>query len=373
MSMVSLPGLRSSIETMSQQRNLPPLAVQEALQEALLKGYERYRRTQNLNDEHWTEDYFDNFSVKLDLKAEGFRIVASKTVVETVEQPDREISLQVVIKKGAKAKLGDRVVVDVTPNRTEFGRLVAHQTKQVLLQKLQEQQCKFVQDEFADRKGTVLQGRMLRLDRGNAILGISTGPGKPEVEAELPKYEKLPNDDYHEDAQFLVYLKKVFTTASTRPLLRVSRATSYLISGLFARLVPEIQQEIVEVKGVVRDSVPANPELTPRSKLAVHSKHPDVDPVAACIGPHGEYLEAVVNEMRGEKIEVIRWSEDIATYIANALCPAKVEQVILLDTEQQHAEAIVTEDQLSLAIGPDEQNLRLASRLTEWKIDIKTV
>lgn len=370
--MVSLPGLSTLIDTMSQQRSLPPIAVQEALQSALLKGYERYRRTCAIDREHLPEDYFDNFDVQLDLKAEGFRVVATKRVVETVEHPHREIAIATVKKKRSKAQLGDRVVVDVTPKQSEFGRLAALQTKAVFTQKLQELQCKYIQDEFADLKGTVLEARVLRSDRRGIILGVTKGEGLPVVEAELPKYEKLPNDEYQESDRFKVYLKKIFDTPTSRPLLRVSRATSYLISGLFADRVPEIQQQRVEIKGVVRDSIPTNPAIAPRSKLAVHTEDADLDPVAVCIGVQGEHLQAIVTEMRGEKIEVVRWSSDPATYITNALCPAQIQAVNIVDPEKQIAEAIVSEDQLAIALGPEDQNLQLASRLTEWKIDIKT-
>ncbi|MBO0351389.1 transcription termination/antitermination protein NusA [Phormidium pseudopriestleyi FRX01] len=373
MSMVSLPGLRSLLDTMSQQRSLPPLAVQAALKAALLKGYERYRRTQVRNDEDFPEDYFENFAVKLDLKTEGFRVIATKTVVETVEDSDREIALEAASKKGAKVKLGDRVIVDVTPNQGDFGRLAALQTKTVLTQKLQEQQCKYIQETFGERKGTVLLGKVLKSDARGVVLGVSGGSGHPLVEAELPKYEKLPNDDYQEGAEFKVYLKKVFDRPSSKPLLRVSRATSYLVSGLFSDRVPEIRQATVEIKGVARDSIPTKPDIAPRTKIAVHSLDPEVDPVAACIGKLGEHLNAIAQEIPGEKIEVIPWSDDPATYIANALSPAQVEGAIALDLETQSAEVIVAPDQLAIALGPEDQNLQLAERLTEWKITFKTL
>ena len=373
MSMVSLPGLRSLLDTMSQQRSLPPLAVQAALKAALLKGYERYRRTQVRNDEDFPEDYFENFAVKLDLKAEGFRVTATKTVVETVEDSDREIPLDLAIKKGAKVKVGDRVIVDVTPNQGDFGRLAALQTKTVLTQKLQEQQCKYIQETFADRKGTVLVGKVLKSDARGVVLGVSGGAGHPLVEAELPKYEKLPNDDYQEGAQLKVYLKKVFDRPSSKPMLRVSRATSYLVSGLLSDRVPEIRQGLVEVKGVARDSIPTKPDIDPRTKIAVHALDPEVDAVAACIGKLGEHLQAIAQEIPGEKIEVIPWSEDPATYIANALAPAQIEGAIALDVENQSAEVFVPPDQLAVALGPEDQNLQLASRLTEWKITLKTL
>ena len=372
MSMVSLPGLRAIIDSMSRERNLPQSIVQDALREALLKGYERYRRLQSLNDPHFKEDYFHNFLVELDLEAEGFRVLATKTVVEKVTNPDSEVALKGVPVHLAQAQLGDSVVVDVTPEQGEFGRLAALQTKQVLTQKLQEEQCRLIKEQFQELRGTVLPARVVRLDRKGIVMGISSGLGEPEVEAELPNYEKLHQDNYQVDAVFKVYLKKVYETPRSGPQLRVSRATTGLVVGILTGAVPEIQQEIVQIVSVVRDSVPSFETVASRSKIAVDSQHPDLDPVAACMGERGERLQAVVSELRGEKIELVRWSDDPATFIASALTPAKVKEVRILDPSECLAEAIVPADQLALALGPEEQNVKLAARLTGWTIEVKT-
>ncbi|QIZ73107.1 transcription termination factor NusA [Oxynema aestuarii] len=371
MSMVSLPGLRDMIDNISQERNLPKHAVQAALREALLKGYERYRRTLSMDRQHFDETFFDNFEIELDTEEEGFRVLSTKTIVETVSSADHEIALQEVREVAAEAQLGDTVVLDVTPDQGDFGRMAAIQTKQVLAQKLRDQQRKLIQEEFEDLEGTVLQARVLRFERQSAILAVNSGFGNPEVEAELPKREQLPNDNYRANATLKVYLKKVREGPHRGPQLLVSRADAGLVVYLFANEVPEIEDEVVRIVAVAREANPPSRHVGPRTKIAVDTLEREVDPVGACIGARGSRIQVVVNELRGEKIDVIRWSPDPATYIANALSPAKVDEVRLVDPDSRQAHVLVPEDQLSLAIGKEGQNVRLAARLTGWKIDIK--
>lgn len=372
MSMVKLPGLGDMINSISQERNLPKPAVQSALREALLKGYERFRRTQQLeNTDLFDEHYFDNFEVELDVEEEGFRILATKAIVEEIAIADHEISLREVQEVAAEAQLGDTVVLDVTPEQRDFGRMAAIQTKQVLAQKLRDQQRKLIQEEFQDLEGTVLQGRVLRFERQSAIVAVSSGFGQPEVEAELPKREQLPNDSYRANTTFKVYLKKVCAGQHRGPQLLVSRADAGLVVYLFDNEVPEIQDEVVRIVAVAREANPPSRYVGPRTKIAVDTLERDVDPVGACIGARGSRIQVVVNELRGEKIDVIRWSPDPATYIANALSPARVDDVHLVDSEARQALVLVPDNQLSLAIGKEGQNVRLAARLTGWKIDIK--
>ena len=371
MSMVTLPGLKDLIESISRERNLPRLAVQSAIREALLKGYERYRRAQNLERKQFDEDYFDNFEVELDIDGEGFRVLSTKTIVEQVSNSDHQISLDEVQQVAPEAQLGDSVVLDVTPDQGEFGRMAAMQTKQVLAQKLRDQQRQMVQEEFQDLESTVLQARVLRFERQSVILAVSSGFGQPEVEAELPKREQLPNDNYRANATFKVYLKKVSQGQQRGPQLLVSRADAGLVVYLFANEVPEIEDEVVRIVAVAREANPPSRYVGPRTKIAVDTLDRDVDPVGACIGARGSRIQVVVNELRGEKIDVIRWSPDPATYIANALSPARVDEVRLMDPETRQTHVLVAEDQLSLAIGKEGQNVRLAARLTGWKIDIK--
>jgi len=373
MSMVPLPGLRELIDGISRERNLPRQSVQEALREALLKGYERYRRTQRFDSSGFEDDYFDNFEVELDGEREGFRVLATKRIVEAVTNPDHEIALQEVQEVAAEAQLEDTVVLDVTPEQSEFGRMAAIQTKQVLAQKLRDQQRKLVQEEFQDLESTVLQARVLRFERQSVVMALTSGYGQPEVEAELPKREQLPNDNYRANATFKVYLKKVGEGSHRGPQLLVSRADAGLVVYLFANEVPEIEDEVVRIVAVAREANPPSRYVGPRTKIAVDTLERDVDPVGACIGARGSRIQVVVNELRGEKIDVIRWSPDPSTYIANALSPARVEEVRLADPEERQAHVLVADDQLSLAIGKEGQNVRLAARLTGWKIDIKDI
>jgi len=353
MAIVNLPGLGKMIDDISEGHNLPPSAVRAALQEALLKGYERYRRAQTLDRDQFSDDYFDNFEVQLDVEEEGFLVLATKEIVEKVTNPDHQIGLKEVKEVAEEAELGDSVVLDVTPQQKEFGRMAAIQTKQVLMQKLRDQQRRMIQEEFQDLEETVLQARVLRFERQSVIMAVSSGYGRPEVEAELPRKEQLPNDNYRANAGFRVYLKKVREGVGRGPQLIISRASAGLVAYLFENEVPEIQDEIVRIVAVAREANPPSRNVGSRTKIAVDTLDRDVDPVGACIGARGSRIQAVVNELRGEKIDVIRWSPDPEIYIQNALSPAQINRVVLMDTEQRHAQVLVPEDQLSLAIGKD--------------------
>lgn len=373
MSSISLPGLKEMIESISRDRNLPKSAVQEALREALMKGYERFRRTQHLETASFDEDYFSHFEVELDIEEEGFRVLATKTIVEEVTSIDHEIDLKEVQEVAVEAQAGDAVVVDVTPEQSEFGRMAAIQTKQVLAQKLRDQQRKLVQEEFQELEGAILQARILRFERQSVIMAVTSGFGQPEVEAELLKRDQLPNDNYRANATLKVYLKKVSEGAHRGPQLLVSRADAGLVVYLFENEVPEIQDDVVRIVAVAREANPPSRFVGPRTKIAVDTLERDVDPVGACIGARGSRIQSVVNELKGEKIDVIRWSPDPSTYISNALSPARVMEVRLMDPEGRQAHVLVKDDQLSLAIGKEGQNVRLAARLTGWKIDIKDI
>ena len=378
---VGLPQLKNMIEEISKDRNLPISAVQIALREALLKGYERYRRSQHLDQMQFDEDHFDNFDVFLDLDEEAFQVVATKTIVEEVTDEDREISLSEVknIQQESAsdqseeqfAQIGDSVVLDVTPEREDFGRMAAIQAKQVLAQKLRDQQRKIIQEEFEQFEGTSLMGKVLRFERQSVILSVSSSFGQPDVEAELPQKEQLPNDNYRIGRTFKVFLKQVREGSQRGPQLLVSRGAAGLVVELFANEVPEIEEELVRIVAVAREASPPSRHVGPRTKIAVDTLEGDVDPVGACIGARGSRIQVVVNELQGEKIDVIRWSPDPSTYISNALSPARIDEVRLVNPDGRQAHVLVPIDQLSLAIGKEGQNVRLAARLTGWKIDIK--
>ena len=376
MTLLSLPSLRAMVAEISEQKKLPPSVVEAALSEALLKGYEKYRRSQRIGDASpFDEDYFSNFEVELDMEEEGFRVLATKAIVESVDNVDNQIALKEVQAVAPEAQLGDTVVLDVTPDKEEFGRMAAIQTKQVLAQKLRDHQRKMIQEEFEDLSddARVLDARVLRFERQSVILEVSSGPSRPPVEAELPRLEQLPNDNYRANSTFRVYLKDVSDVPRRGPQLIVSRTNAALVVYLFEREVPEIQDGTVRIVAVAREARPPSRHVGPRTKIAVDTLDRDVDPVGSCIGARGSRIQVVVNELRSEKIDVIRWSPDPATYIANALSPARVEQLYLVDPENHQAHVLVAADQLSLAIGKDGQNVRLAAKLTGWKIDIKDV
>lgn len=380
---VSLPQLKSMIEEISKDRNLPSSAVQTALREALLKGYERYRRSQHLDQMQFEEDHFDNFDVFLNLEEEAFQVVATKIIVEEVTDEDKEISigdvknslqqesLEELSEEKLRELIGDSVILDVTPEREDFGRMAAIQAKQVLAQKLRDQQRKIIQEEFEQFEGTTLMGKVLRFERQSVILAVNSSFGQPDVEAELPQKEQLPNDNYRIGRTFKVFLKKVREGSQRGPQLLVSRGAAGLVVELFANEVPEIEEELVRIVAVAREASPPSRHVGPRTKIAVDTLEGDVDPVGACIGARGSRIQVVVNELQGEKIDVIRWSPDPSTYISNALSPARIDEVRLVNPEGRQAHVLVPEDQLSLAIGKEGQNVRLAARLTGWKIDIK--
>jgi N utilization substance protein A len=228
-----------------------------------------------------------------------------------------------------------------------------------------------IQEEFKDIEGTVLAAKVQRFERQSVIMTVQSAYGQPEVEAELPRGEQVPSDNYRANAAFKVYLKKVREGSHRGPQLVVSRADAGLVVYLFANEVPEIEEGVVRIVAISREANPPSRHVGARTKIAVDTLERDVDPVGACIGARGSRIQAVVNELRGEKIDVIRWSPDPATYIANALSPAKIDEVRLINAEERQALVLVPENQLSLAIGKEGQNVRLAARLTGWRIDIK--
>ncbi len=373
MSIVKLPGLQTLINEISQSHNLPKNLVGEALKEALFKGYERFRRSKLGEKAHHLlpPEYFDNFRVELDLEEEGFRVLALKMVTESVEEPDHQISLLEVQEFNDEVQLGNEVLVDVTPEQKDFGRMAAMQTKQVLQQKLKEQQRAIIQEEFNELEGTVLSAKVLRFEGQSVIMTVQSAYGRPEVEAELPRGEQIGSDNYRANATFKVYLKRVREGIQRGAQLIVSRADAGLVVYLFANEVPEIEEGIIRIVAISREANPNKPDITARTKIAVDTLEKDIDPVGSCIGARGSRIQAVVNELKGEKIDVIRWSPDPATYIANALSPARIDGVELIDAEEKQSLVIVPDSHFSLAIGKDGQNVRLAARLTGWKIDIK--
>ena len=302
----------------------------------------------------------ENVIVDVDEEKKDLKMYVQKKVVELVENPGTQISLEEAKALSAKYELGSVVNIPVT--NVEFGRIAAGNGKQVIIQGLREAEHGMIYDEFNAKQHEILTGTVSRVDprTGNVILRIGTGT--ESAEAVLPVGEQVEGESYREGQLVKVYLVEVRRT-TRGPQVLISRTHPGLVRRLFELEVPEIYDGVVEIRSVAR-------EAGSRTKLAVWSEDENVDPIGACIGQRGQRVNAIVDELRGEKIDVIRWSEDPAQFIAAALAPADVRDVIMAE-EGKSCRVIVPDDQLSLAIGKEGQNARLAARLTGYKIDIK--
>ena len=286
-------------------------------------------------------------------------VFRNKVVVEHVEDPDTEISLEDAKEFGDDVELEDEVKIDVTPE--DFGRIAAQSAKQVLTQRIREAERKMVLDEFMEKKGTLITGTIQRVEGRNVIVSIGNS------EAVMPAKEQIPGEYYKAGTRIRVFVLNVKDTPRQLQLI-VSHAHAEIVRELFELEVPEIEDGIVEIKSIAR-------EAGFRTKIAVASNDPDVDCVGACIGPRGSRIQTIIGELRNEKIDIVRYSDDPVEYIVNTLSPARVVSVDILADDEYSKEAlvIVPDDQLSLAIGRGGQNVRLAHKLTGWKIDIKSV
>jgi len=277
-----------------------------------------------------------------------------KTVVELVTNPNVEISLEDAQKTDPEAEPGDSLGEKI-PTET-FGRIAAQTAKQVIMQKVREAEREMVYDLYKDQKAELVHGTVQRFEKGDMIVNLG------RAEAVLHFKEQIPRETYRIGDRIRAYIFDVDKNAKG-PLIKLSRVRSEMLVKLFELEVPEIYDGIVEIKGAAR-------EPGGRAKIAVYSRDIDVDPVGACVGMKGSRVQAIVYELRGEKIDIVPWSHDIATYVCNALSPAEISKVII--DEREHAiEVIVPDNQLSLAIGKKGQNVRLASKLLGWKIEIR--
>ncbi len=286
-------------------------------------------------------------------------VFRNKTVVENVEDADTEISLEDAKEFGEDVELEDEVKIDVTPE--DFGRIAAQSAKQVLTQRIREAERKMVLDEFMEKKGTLITGTIQRVEGRNVIVSIGNS------EAVMPAKEQIPGEYYKSGTRIRVFVLNVKDTPRQLQLI-VSHAHAEIVRELFELEVPEIEDGIVDIKSIAR-------EAGFRTKIAVASNDPEVDCVGACIGPRGSRIQTIIGELKNEKIDIVRYSEDPVEYIVNTLSPARVVSVDILADDEYSKEAlvIVPDDQLSLAIGRGGQNVRLAHKLTGWKIDIKSV
>lgn len=332
-----------ALDELERERGVPKAVLLEALEAALVSAFKRhYGSSQNVR-------------VNIDPETGRILVLARKNVVEEAEDPKTEISLEEARQIDPNYELGDIVEGEVTPR--EFGRIAAQTAKQVVVQRIREAERGVIYEEFSEREGDVVTGTVGRIDQRNVIVDLG------KTEASLPPHEQIRNETYETGMRIKCYVVEVRKTGRG-PLVMLSRTHPGLLRRLLELEVPEISEGVVEIKAIAR-------EAGARSKVAVAAEDPNVDPVGACVGPRGARIQAIVSELAGEKIDVIPWNEDYSVFIANALSPAKVLEV-RPDFISKVATVVVPDYQLSLAIGREGQNARLAAKITGWKIDIKS-
>lgn len=346
--------LLEAAEQLENERNIPKQVFINAICDAILAAYKRRVPDHNIDGVH---TQFDEVTGEIG-------IFAPKTIVETVTNEYREISFEEAKELLPDIELGEILEIDVTPDDfAEYGRIAAQAARQIMTQRLREAEKDLVKQEFVGRQGTMMTGQIKRIEILNS--------GKPNVvvdlgrfEGHIPPREQLPGETYKVGSRIRVYVKEL-REAGRIPTVVVSHTNEALVKEMFELEVPEIDDGTVEIKAIAR-------EAGYRTKIAVHSNDSDVDPVGACIGSRGARIQNVVGELKNEKIDIIRWSQDPIDFISNALSPARITTVALYDDPTgRRAEVIVPDDQLSLAIGKNGQNVRLAAKLSEWKIDIR--
>jgi transcription termination/antitermination protein NusA len=342
-------ALGEAIEQMEREKNIPKDLIVRSLCDAMVTAYKKHIKSQDVT----------NAIAKVDLAKGELGIYRVKTIVETPEDELKEITLEDAKKLDKTAQLEGEVEIEVTPD--DFGRIAAQSAKQVIVQRIREAERNLILEEFVSKKGNLTTGIVQRIEARNVIINIG------RAEAILPPKEQIPGEYFRVNDRIRVYVLDVKET-SRLPQVIVSQVHPSIVRELFELEVPEIEDGIVEIVSIAR-------EAGHRTKLAVASRDPEVDAVGACIGQRGSRIQTIVNELKNEKIDIIRYSENPAEYIINALSPAKIISVEILEDSPENREAlvIVPDDQLSLAIGREGQNVRLAHRLTGWRIDIRSL
>ncbi|MFS0823572.1 transcription termination factor NusA [Bacillus sp. 1P02SD] len=335
--------LLDALTLLEKEKGISKDVIIEAIEAALISAYKR-----NFNQAQ-------NVRVDLNLANGSMRVFARKDVVDEVFDPRLEISIEEARTINPNYQVEDVVEIEVTPK--DFGRIAAQTAKQVVTQRVREAERGVIYSEFIDREEDIMTGIVQRLD--SKFIYVSLG----KIEALLPVNEQMPNEHYKPHDRIKVYITKVERTTKG-PQIFVSRTHPGLLKRLFEIEVPEIYDGTVEIKSVAR-------EAGDRSKISAHSDNSEVDPVGSCVGPKGQRVQAIVNELKGEKIDIVKWSDDPVVFVANALSPSKVLDVIVKE-EEKATTVVVPDYQLSLAIGKRGQNARLAAKLTGWKIDIKS-
>ncbi|HBM81212.1 MAG TPA: transcription termination/antitermination protein NusA [Clostridiaceae bacterium] len=332
-----------AITQLAREKNIKQEVLIEALESALVSAYKKnFGSAQNVK-------------TAINPETGDVHVYAQKTVVDEVYDKLLEIDINDAKAIDNKYKLGDVVDIEVTPRK--FGRIAAQTAKQVVVQKIREAERGILYEEFSNKENDLIIGTVLRKDKQNVYIDLG------KIEASLGPGEQMPGEEYNFGDKLKLYIVEVKKT-NKGPQVIVSRTHPGLVKRLFEQEVPEIFEGIVEIKGIAR-------EAGSRTKIAVYSHDENIDPTGACIGQRGTRVQNIVDELKGEKIDVIKWSKDPEEFIASSLSPAKVISVTLNEKEKS-AKVVVVDYQLSLAIGKEGQNARLAAKLTGWKIDIKS-
>ena len=338
----------AALAMLEKERGIPQSFMMGKIIQALTTAYKR------------DHEGVENVIVDVNEEKKDLKMFVQKEIVEEVENPGSQISLEEAKRLSAKNELGG--IVNIPVESVEFGRIAAGNGKQVIIQGLREAEHGMVYDEFNSKQHEILTGTVSRIDPRTGNVSLRIGTGAESTEAVLTMNEQVPGEELREGQMVKVYLVEV--RRSTRgPQVLISRTHPGLVKRLFELEVPEIYDGTVEIRSIAR-------EAGNRTKMAVWSADENVDPIGACVGPRGQRVNAIVDELRGEKIDIIKYSEDPAAFIAAALAPADVVDVWMAD-EGKACRVLVPDDQLSLAIGKEGQNARLAARLTGYKIDIK--
>ena len=333
-----------ALEELEKEKGIKKEYLLEAIETALVTAYKR------------NFDSLENVRVEMDHQTGATHVYAIKEVMEKANDEDTEISLKEAQKINPDLKEGDTVETEIVPR--DFGRIAAQTAKQVIIQKLREVEREIVYNEFNERKGEIVSGLIQKADHNIVVMDLG------KLEGVMPLKEQIPTEHYKVNDKIKGYVLDVEKGAKGAPQVIVSRSHPDFVRKLLEFEIPEIYEGVIEIKSVSRD-----PGY--RSKVAVYSPDQNIDPVGSCVGQKGVRIQNVINELNGEKIDVIEWNEDPSIYIASALLPAKILAVDIKE-EEKFAQVVVPDDQLSLAIGKSGQNARLAARLTNWKIDIRS-
>ncbi|NLX69378.1 MAG: transcription termination/antitermination protein NusA [Clostridiales bacterium] len=333
-----------AIEQIGKEKGIDKETLMEAINAALISAYKKNFGTAQ------------NVRIDIDSSSGQVKVYALKKVVESVNDDNLEIDINRAKEINPVYDIGDVVEIEVTPKN--FGRIAAQNAKQVVIQRIREAERTLIYEKFLEKENEVIPAIVQRVEKRNVYVDMDMAEGI------LPLNEQMPNEKYQVNDRIRVYITDVKKTTKG-PQIIVSRTHPGLIKRLFEREVLEIIRGEVIIKSIAR-------EAGYRTKMAVHSTEPGVDPVGACVGQRGMRVQQIVNELKGEKIDIIRWSNQPEEYIASALSPAKVISVSIVDENEKQAVVVVPDNQLSLAIGKEGQNARLAAKLTGWKIDIKS-